>query len=61
MADEKKEPIKKQKEATYTYIQYCTIIGASDGVRFVADLKFKNENKKTITRWKEIFKKEGLS
>lgn len=52
---------KKREEIFYTHIQYCTIIGATDSIRFVANLKFKTTEKKTKEQWKEIFEKEGLS
>jgi len=51
---------KMTKELTYTADAYCNIIGAQDGIRYVANLKFRGADKKTIKEWKESFKKEAL-
>ena len=51
---------KKPKEKVYSYIAYCNVIGAENGIRFVANLKFKAFGKKTESEWKEIFKEHRL-
>lgn len=50
----------KKVELEYSVSAYCNIIGATDSIRYVARLKFKGVNRKTVRQWKESFKKEAL-
>lgn len=56
----KVKEVKKPKAKKYSARGYCNIIGATQGIHFVARLKFKDEGKKTIEEWKEIFKKRQI-
>lgn len=65
---EEKRPTTSRKEVKKTEVKariysvngYCDIIGAQKGIRYVANLKFKDGTKKPAKEWKESFEKAKL-
>lgn len=45
---------------TFSHLEYCNLISASEQMKFVADLRFKGQHKKTEAEWKNLFTSEGL-